>query len=144
MEKTKSRTLPLSKRGLNFEMLMWIFTRLSALAMYALILFAILGALYMGARYQMSLADLMRWGFMPNVTHVQNTDVPDVAPWMTPFWKLTAIALLLVAVTHGIHGLVVIADDYIVSHRGRNVVRVISILLVLLFILTGTVVIWTS
>jgi len=144
MEKTKSRSLPLGKRGLNFEMLMWIFTRLSALAMYGLILFAILGALYMGARYQMNLADVMRWGFMPNSTHVQNTNVPDLEPWMTSFWKLTASALLLVAVAHGIHGLVVVADDYIVSPRGRQIVRIISILLVLLFFLTGAYVIWTA
>lgn len=144
MEKTKSRSLPLSKRGLNFEMLMWIFTRLSALAMYGLILFAILGALYMGARYQMNMADIMRWGFMPNSPHVVNTDVPEIEPWMTPFWKLTAIVLLLVAVAHGIHGLVVVADDYVVSHRGRQIVRVISILLVLMFFLTGAYVIWTA
>ena len=50
MADTKRRILPLSKRGINFEMLMWLFTRLSALAMYALILFAIIGALIMGAR----------------------------------------------------------------------------------------------
>jgi succinate dehydrogenase hydrophobic anchor subunit len=144
MEKTKTRSLPLSKRGLNFEMLMWIFTRLSALAMYGLILFAILGALVMGARYQMNLADVMRWGFMPNMTHVENTNVPEIEPWMTPFWKLTASALLLVAVAHGLHGLVVIADDYIVTPRGRQIVRVISILLVLLFSLTGVYIIWTA
>jgi len=144
MDENKTKRLPLNQRGINFEMLMWIFTRVSALAMYALILFAIFGALYMGARNQMNLADLMRWGFMPNVTHVQNTNVPDVAPWVTPFWKLTAIALVVVAVAHGIHGLVVIADDYIPSPRGRSVVRVISILLVLLFVLTGAHVIWTS
>ena len=48
MSDTKSRKLPLSKRGLNFEMLMWIFTRLTALAMYALILTGIIGALLMG------------------------------------------------------------------------------------------------
>jgi succinate dehydrogenase hydrophobic anchor subunit len=144
MEKTKSRSLPLSKRGLNFEMLMWIFTRLSALAMYGLILFAILGALYMGARNQMNLADVMRWGFMPNSTHVQNTNVPDLEPWMTPLWRLTASALLLVAVAHGIHGLVVIADDYIVTPSSRQIVRIISILLVLLFSLTGVYIIWTA
>jgi len=144
MEKTKSRSLPLGKRGLNFEMLMWIFTRLSALAMYGLILFAILGALYMGARYQMNLADVMRWGFMPNSTHVQNTNVPDLEPWMTSFWRLTGSALLLLAVAHGIHGLVVVADDYIVTPRGRQVVRIISILLVLLFSLTGVYILWTA
>src|ERR1043165_5571572 len=105
MATTKPRTLPLSKRGLNFEMFMWLFTRLSALGMYALILFAIMGALYMGARNDMNFAD-----------------VPDLAPWSTPFWRLTGSALLLLAVAHGVHGLVVIADDYIVSARGRQIV----------------------
>ncbi len=140
----KSRTLPLSKRGLNFEMLMWLFTRLSALGMYALILFAIIGALIMGARNQMNLADVMRWGFMPNRTHVENTNIPDVAPWATPFWKLTASALLLLAVAHGVHGLVVIADDYIAASRGRQMVRFISILFMLAMMGIGLYIIWTS
>jgi succinate dehydrogenase hydrophobic anchor subunit len=140
---TKSRSLPLSKRGLNFEMLMWIFTRLSALAMYTLILFAVLGALVMGARNQMNFADVMRWGFMPNSTHVQSTDVPDLAPWSTTFWRLTASALLLVATAHGVHGLVVIADDYIVSHRGRNIVRIISIAFMLTMMGIGLYILWT-
>src|SRR3990172_11865159 len=98
----KSRILPLTKRGLNFEMLMWLFTRLSALAMYALILFAILGALFMGARNQMNFADVMRWAFLPNYTHVQSTDVPDLTPWSTTLWRFTASALLLLASSHGI------------------------------------------
>jgi len=144
MAQSKSKSLPLGKRGLNFEMLMWIFTRLSALGMYALILFAIIGALIMGARNQMNLADLMRWGFMPNVTHVQNTNVPDVAPWETPFWKLTASALLLLAVAHGVHGLVVIADDYIVSPCGRQIVRILSIIFLLFMTVIGLYVLWTS
>ena len=116
---TKSRTLPLRKRGLTFEMFMWMFTRLSALAMYALILFALI----MGARQQMSFADILRWGFMPNPSHVQSTNVPALEPWATSFWAVVASLLLLVAVAHGVHGLVVIADDYITSDRGRNIVR---------------------
>ena len=144
MATTKPRTLPLSKRGLNFEMFMWLFTRLSALGMYALILFAIIGALVMGARNQMNLADVMRWGFMPNNTHVQNTDVPDLAPWSTPFWRLTASALLLLATAHGVHGLVVIADDYIVTPRGRLTARWLSIVMVIAMSIIGVYVIWTS
>jgi succinate dehydrogenase hydrophobic anchor subunit len=140
----KSRTLPLSKRGLSFEMFMWLFTRLSALAMYGLILIAIIGALIMGARTQMNLADVLRWGFMPNSSHVQSTDVPDLAPWATPFWRLTASALLLIAVAHGVHGLVVIADDYIDTKRGRNIVRILSILMIISMSLIGLYVIWTS
>ena len=144
MATTKSRTLPLSKRGLNFEMFMWLFTRLSALGMYALILFAIMGALVMGARNDMNLADVMRWGFMPTNTHVQSTEVPDLAPWSTPFWRLTASALLLLAVAHGVHGLVVIADDYIVTARGRLIARWISIAMMISMSLIGLYVLWTS
>ena len=139
---TKSRSLPLSKRGLNFEMLMWIFTRLSALAMYALILFAIIGALVMGARTQMNMADVLRWGFMPNSSHVQSTEVPDLAPWASPLWRVTGSLLLLVAVAHGVHGLVVIADDYIVSPGGRKVVRFISIVMMISMSLMGLYILW--
>src|SRR5574339_888961 len=98
MATSKPRTLPINKRGLNFEMIMWLFTRLSALAMYALILFAVIGALVMGARGDMSFADILRWGYMPNESHVQSTNVPDLAPWSTPFWRLVGSALLLIAV----------------------------------------------
>src|SRR5512147_2026514 len=125
MASTKPRTLPLGKRGLNFEMLMWLFTRLSALAMYGLILVAIIGALVMGARTQMNMADVLRWGFMPNSTHVQSTNVPDLAPWASPFWKVTGSLLMLAAVAHVVHGLVVITDDYITSKLGRNIARII-------------------
>lgn len=140
----KSRSLSLTQRGLNFEMLMWLFTRLSALAMYGLILVGIIGALIMGARTQTNFADLMRWAFMPNNTHVQSTDVPDLAPWSTPFWRLTGSALLLVAAAHGIHGLVAIADDYIVTRRGRLIARYLSIVFLLAMSGIGIYVIWTS
>ena len=112
--------------------------------MYALILLAVIGALIMGARNQMNLADVMRWGFMPNVTHVQSTDVPDLDLWASPFWKLTASALLLIAVGHGVHGLVVIADDYIAGEGGRKIVRFISIVMIISMIIIGVYLIWTS
>jgi succinate dehydrogenase hydrophobic anchor subunit len=140
----KPRSLPLSQRGLNFEMLMWLFTRLSALAMYGLILFGLIGALIMGARTQMNFADVMRWAFMPNTTHVQSTNLQDLGPWSTSFWKLTASALLLVATAHGVHGLVVIADDYIVSKRGRRITRNLSILFLACMSVIGVYVIWTA
>ncbi len=141
---TKSRTVPITKRGLNFEMIMWIFTRLSGLAMYGLFLVAIIGALIMGARTQMNLADVLRWGFMPNVTHVRNTNVQDITPWASPFWKTVASSLLMVATAHGVHGLVVICDDYIVKPLGRQIVRYISIVFIIAMIVIGIYVIWTS
>jgi len=140
----RSNTLPLRKRGLNFEMLMWLFTRLTALAMYALVLFSIIGALVMGARTQMNLADVLRWGFMPNSTHIQSSNVPDLAPWSTTFWRVTGSLLLLVAASHGVHGFVVVLDDYISSHRGRTVVRWLSILFMVPMMIIGVYVIWTS
>ncbi len=139
----KTRTLSPSKRGLNFEMLMWIFTRLSALGMYLFVLIGIIGALIMGARNEMNFADMMRWGFMPNGTHVQNTNISELPMWITPFWKLSASALYLLAVSHGVHGLVVIADDYISSKLGRNVVRWISIVTIASMAIVGLYVIWT-
>ena len=141
---TKSRNLSLAQRGFNFEMIMWLFTRLSALTMYGFILFGLIGALIMGARTQMNFADIMRWAFMPNVTHVQNTNVSDIARWAAPFWKLIASGLLLVAVAHGVHGLVVIADDYLTTPRARQIVRIISIVLMLAMSVIGAYVIWTS
>ena len=144
MATTKSRSLPLTKRGLSFEMVMWLFTRFSALAMYGLILVAVIGALIMGARTQMNMADVLRWGFMPNSTHVQNTDVTDLAPWASPFWRVTGSLLLLLAVAHGVHGLVVIADDYIISTRGRLIVRWLSIAMMISMSLIGVYVLWTS
>jgi succinate dehydrogenase hydrophobic anchor subunit len=144
MATTKPRVLPLNKRGLNFEMFMWLFTRLSALAMYGLILLAVIGALVMGARGQMSFADILRWGFMQTPEHVLGTDVPDLAPWSSPFWKVTGSLLLLVAVAHGVHGLVVIADDYIVSSRGRNIVRLLSIVSMLSMMGIGLYLLWFS
>jgi succinate dehydrogenase hydrophobic anchor subunit len=142
---TKSRNLSLSQRGMmSFETVMWLFTRLSALAMYALVIFGLVGALVMGARNHMNFADIMRWAFMPNVSHVQNTDLPELAPWASPLWKLTASALLLIAVAHGVHGLVVIADDYIAGARGRQIVRILSIVAVLAMSGMGLYIIWTS
>jgi succinate dehydrogenase hydrophobic anchor subunit len=140
----KSRNLSLRQRGLNFEMLMWAFTRFSALAMYGLILFALIGALIMGARTHMNFADIMRWAFTPNVTHVQETNLPDLAPWASAFWKAVATLIVLVATAHGVHGLVVIADDYIPGSRGRQIARILSILFMLFMIFAGIYVIWTS
>ncbi len=144
MSNAKSRSLSLSQRGMNFETLMWLFTRLSALGMYVLIIFGLIGALIMGARTQMDFADVMRWAFMPTVTHVENTDVPDLAPWIAYLWKLTASALLLLAVAHGVHGLVVIADDYIVTARGRQIARLLSIVFMLSMSGIGLYIILTS
>ena len=140
----KPKTLSLRQRGLNFEMFMWAYTRFSALAMYGLILFALIGALIMGARTHVNFADIMRWAFTPNVPHVQNSTLPDLAPWASAFWKTVASLMILVATSHGVHGLVVISDDYITGSRGRLIVRILSVVFMLFMMFAGIYVIWTS
>ncbi|RME89995.1 MAG: hypothetical protein D6770_03380 [Anaerolineae bacterium] len=140
----KGRNLPLNQRGLNFEMLMWYFTRLSALAMYVLVLVAVIGALLMGARTQMNLADVLRWAFMPNSIHVQSTNVPDLAPWATTFWKVSGSLMLLLAASHGVHGVVVVLDDYFAQKWVRQLVRALSILFLVPMSIIGLYVLWTS
>lgn len=140
----KPRMLSLRGRGLNFEMLMWGFTRFTALAMYGLILFALIGALIMGARTHVNFADIMRWAFTPNVTHVQNSTLPDIDAWGTAFWKSVASLMILAATSHGVHGLVVVADDYISGATGRRLARIISVAFMLFMMFAGIYVIWTS
>jgi succinate dehydrogenase hydrophobic anchor subunit len=81
---------------------------------------------------------------MPNVTHVQSTDLADTAPFATTLWRLAASGMLLLAVAHGAHGLVVIADDYITSHNGRQIVRLLSIGVMLSMSGIGLYILWTS
>ena len=136
------RTLPLNKRGFSFETQMWIYTRISALGMYLFLFIGIIGALIMGARTQMNMADVIRWGIMPNASHIASTNVVDTTSWESIFWKLTGSALVLLAVSHGVHGLVVIADDYIASDKGRKIVRLISMVCMALFTFIGLSIVW--
>ena len=141
---TKSRNLPLNKRGLNLETLTWFFTRISALALYALLLVGVIGALIMGARTQMNLADVLRWAFTSNVTHVQSTNVPALEPWATPFWKYVASILVFTATAHGLRGLLSILDDYFAQPKVRLALRVIIAVLLPVMTVIGIYVIWIS
>lgn len=140
----KPRTVSIRTRGFDFETFMWFFTRISALVMYALALTGLVGALIMGARTQMNLADLMRWVFTPNVTHVQNTNVPDLAPWATSFWKIMASVFVFFATSHGLHGLLSVIEDYLTLLWLRRTLRILVLLLTLFMVFVGVYLIWTS
>jgi len=140
----KPRTLSLSERGFDFETFMWTFVRVSALAMYFFALVAIIGALVMGARTDMNLADLIRWTFMSNPNHVLNTNVPDLAPWSTLFWKLTGSAFVFFAASHGLHGVLSVVEDYM-AHKGwRRFLRIFVIIILVVMAAIGIYVLWTS
>lgn len=140
----KPRTVSMSRRGFDFETSMWLFTRLSALLMYLFALIGIVGALIMGARTQMNLADILRWTFMPNPNHVLNTNVPDLAPWSTVFWKVLGSLFVFFATSHGLHGLLSVLEDYISRVWLRKSLRILIVVIVLLMSGIGIYVLWTS
>jgi len=132
------------QRGWNFDYILWIYTRLSALAMYLVALIGIVGALIMGARQEMSLADLMRWAFTPAVTHVLNTNVPDVNAWKTLFWHIMGVLMVLLGGAHGYHGLQNVLDDYVKSATGRLVLRFVVVAIWILVSIVAIYVLLTS
>ena len=136
------RTAP--QRGVNFDYIMWLFTRLSALAMYLLGFIGITGALLMGARQEMSLPDLMRWAFTPEVSHVLLTNVPNIDAWKTIFWQVMGSLLVLLAGAHGFHGLLNVIEDYLKSAGVRRFLRILVIVIWLLMSAIAVYVILTS
>jgi succinate dehydrogenase hydrophobic anchor subunit len=136
------RTAP--QRGVNFDYILWLYTRLSALAMYLLGFIGIAGALIMGARLEMSLPDLMRWAFTPEVTHVLNTNVPNIDAWKTLFWQVMGSLMVLLAGAHGYHGLLNVLDDYVKSAPMRLFLRVLIVVIWLAITAIAIYVIFTS
>jgi len=52
------------------------------------------------------------------------------------------VGMYLLATSHGVHGLVAIADDYIISSFGRKIVRFLSIVMMGAMVLIGLYIIW--
>ena len=134
-----TRTLPVSKRGLNFEMLMWAFTRFTVIAMYGLILVGILGALRISAQTGANFSDILYWAFFP---HLAANPLEQV--WMTILAKLMVTAFILVVCGHGVHGVLEILDDYFTSAGARRWSRNFIISYAILASLIAMYVIWTS
>ena len=134
-----TRTLPLSKRGFTFETVMWAFTRFTVLAMYGLILAAILGALILSAQTGANFGDILYWAFFPTVA--QN---PLGQVWMTVLAKLMVIVFILVVSGHGVHGVLEIVDDYVPGAFARRWWRNFIIVYAILAILISAYVIWKA
>lgn len=126
----------------SFEYIMWIFTRLSGLAMLLLALMGALGALVMHARQYVDLPTLWRWTFFPNTFHVVNSNIPDVVEgWSTAWWQTMQILLIALGVTHGFNGLRVVIEDYIDNTLLRPLLRGVIFLLWLAMLVVATFVI---
>ena len=105
---------PAPRVGFSFEYLMWIFTRLSGIALILLAIIGIAGAFWMGARLQMDVGTLFRWTFFPNTYHVVNSDIPDIElGWASAYWQVMQILIVFFGVTHGVNGLRMVIEDYL-------------------------------
>lgn len=110
--------------GLSFEYIMWIFTRISGLALILLATVGVISALALGARTQVDLPTLMRWTFFPNPNHVINSDIPDVTlGWANAFWQVMQMMIVFFGVTHGYNGLRVVIEDYLNQSTLRPFLR---------------------
>lgn len=134
-----TRTLPINKRGLNFETFMWGFTRFTVLAMYGLILAGILGGLLVSARTGANFGDVLYWAFFPNVASNPLGEI-----WMTILAKLMVISFVLTACGHGIHGVLEIWDDYFATQRARRWARNVVITYAVIACLIAIFKIWTA
>jgi succinate dehydrogenase / fumarate reductase membrane anchor subunit len=123
---------------------MWVFTRISGVAMLVLAVFGMVAAFWMGARTQMDMYALMRWTFFPNSYHVVNTNIPDVTlGWANAYWNVMQILIIFFAGTHGINGLRVVIEDYIGSSWGKVFLRGFLFLVWLFMLLVALYVILT-
>lgn len=116
METTKRRTIPLTKRGFTFETIMWFYTRLSALLMYAFIIAGFIGVFAVSAQTGANIADILRWAFLPNTA----ANPLSAMPWAAVLTKLMVTAFILVLSAHGVHGVLEILDDYFTSRAARR------------------------
>ena len=138
----RSRTV---QPGFSFEYFMWIFTRISGIAMITLAAIGVVGALLMGARTQMDLPTLVRWTFFPNPNHVVNSNIPDVAVgWATAFWQIMQMLIIFFAVTHAFNGLRVVLEDFLGPSFLKPMLRGLILALWMFALITAIYVILAS
>ena len=125
VEEDRVNIRSVSGRGFNFETFMWLFTRLSGLAMYGLILVAFTGALLMGDLFHISISALVSWSTTPIPSHLFVSSASNILAWKTLFWQIMGSLMLLVAGAHGLHGVLSVLEDYLAGPRLRKVLRLL-------------------
>ena len=137
-----SRTV--AKRGFNLDYIMWLFMRISALALYALGLTGLVAALIMSARTQTDISTLLRWTFFPNPSHVISSDIVYLDPWINSFWQIIQMLMVFFGATHGINGLRIVVEDFIGSSWWRVLWRGFILFLWLFILLVAIYVVLAS
>ena len=136
---------PAPQIGFSFEYLMWIFTRISGLALILLAILGVVGAFIMGARTQIDLPTLMRWTFFPNPNHVVNSNIPDVAVgWATAYWQIMEMMIVFFGLTHGLNGLRVVIEDYASASWFKVILRGLLLVIWIFMMIVAVYVILAS
>jgi succinate dehydrogenase / fumarate reductase membrane anchor subunit len=138
------RPKPIRSAG-AFEYGMWLFTRISGLA---LMLFAAVSmgiAFSLGGRTQLDMSSMFRWMFFPNPNHVINSNIPDVtAGWSNAFWQIYSMLMILLAGIHGFNGVRMILEDYIERPliiailRGLTVLLLVGAMIVAVYVILAS------
>jgi succinate dehydrogenase hydrophobic anchor subunit len=133
------------QRGINLDYLMWVFTRISGLALILLALIGVVGAFFMGARLQMDMSTLMRWTFFPNPNHVVDSEIPDITlGWANAYWQIMQMLIVFFGVSHGFNGLRTVIEDYIGRSFWRILLRGLILLLWMFMLIVAIYVILSS
>jgi succinate dehydrogenase hydrophobic anchor subunit len=137
-----SRTV--AKRGFNLDYIMWLFMRISALALYTIGLIGLIAAFAMGARTQTDISTLIRWVFFPNPNHVLSSDIINLDTWINSFWLVMEILAVFFGVTHGMNGLRIVVEDYMGHTVWRKIWRIFIFVLWLFVMLVAVYVVLAS
>lgn len=122
----QSRTIP--ARAFSFEYVMWMFMRISGLAMALFALVGVSYAMAIGARTQMDMGTLLRWTFFPIGTHVASSDIAVLEQWVNPFWTIMQYLMIIFAATHAFNGFRTVIEDYM--NRGWAIILFRGLLLI--------------
>lgn len=139
----RSRTVP--QPAISFEYIMWMFTRISGLALLFLGLLGLAMALIMGGRTLLDMPTLARWTYFPNPNHVVNSEIPDITQgWANAYWQIMQMVLAFFGISHGFNGLRVVIEDYIGNTIWQPMLRGLLFLMWLFFMIMALYVILAS
>lgn len=139
----RSRTVP--QPSMSFEYIMWMFTRISGLALLFMAAVGLVMAFLMGGRELLDMPTLARWTFFPNPNHVVNSNIPDVTQgWANAYWQIMQIVIAFFGISHGFNGLRVVTEDYIGNTIWQPMLRGLIFLVWLFFMIMAVFVILAS
>ncbi len=114
------------RSGLNFEMLSWLFMRISGVAL----VFLIFGHLFVNLWLPDGGVRAVDFGFV-------------AGKWASPFWQVWDLLMLWLGLIHGTNGVRTIINDYARGPRLRIWLKLALYVAVVITLLFGTLTIFT-